>query len=75
VAAMYFNCQRQTGTGGRRFTWVILTFPSCSRCEGKLGPTSYVCVFTYVWAWAYKLRMCAYLRMVVSSYSTANSTS
>jgi protein FLOWERING LOCUS T len=20
VAAMYFNCQRQTGTGGRRFT-------------------------------------------------------
>lgn len=44
VAATYFNCQRQTGTGGRRFTWVMdLRTPDHVVQEvkaGKLEPTT-----------------------------------
>ena len=51
VAAKYFSCQRQTGTGGRRFTWVIYLHTPHVQGEGKLEPTSYVCVLTYVWSY------------------------
>ena len=47
VAAKYFSCQRQTGTGGRRFTWVIY-LPFMFKVKASLSLlVTYVCLPTY----------------------------
>jgi hypothetical protein len=49
---MYLNCQRPTGTGGRRFTWsVSLTNQQCST-HGPIHSWSRIKMYWWIHVWS-----------------------